>query len=102
LSIWRVEYANLAFTTSAAIKNLSDTFMGYVALGGIWDCPTCGVTKMVGTYPDRNQVLGTGFDTNPLTTVPVPPALVLFGSGLVGLAVIARRRKAKVAKLAAA
>jgi hypothetical protein len=95
LSIWRVEYTNLAFTTSAAIKALSDTFLAYVAIGGLWDCPTCGVTKMVGTYPDKNQVLGTGVIGEPLSQVPVPPAVILFASGLAGIGALTWRKRRK-------
>ena len=44
---------------------------------------------------DVNEYWATSaFDNFSITAVPIPPALLLFGSGLVGLAGIARRKKA--------
>ena len=49
----------------------------------------CIIVNEECTYPDSDWV-GTGL---PTSEVPVPAAVWLFGSGLLGLAGVARRRK---------
>lgn len=44
---------------------------------------------------DRKAPITATFKLTGLPSVPVPPALALFGSGLVGMALLARRRKPK-------
>ena len=93
LSIWRVEYTNLAYSTSAAIQALSDVFIAN--LSTIWNCPTCSAQQLVGS--SYNQVLGFGVRPELTSVVPIPAAAWLFATGLAGLGVIARRRRKSVA-----
>src|SRR3989344_1709335 len=46
------------------------------------------------TVPIVTLPIAAGFDTITLQTVPLPPALLLFGSGLMGLLGLARRKAA--------
>jgi hypothetical protein len=56
--------------------------------------PTDGVTSVLGQTVVGNDVLLEADGNLKLQAVPVPPAVWLFGSGLLGLVGIARRRKA--------
>jgi hypothetical protein len=53
--------------------------------------PAIGQPLEIRLFSDAAQVI---FDNVNLETVPVPPAALLFGSGLLGLVGIARRKKA--------
>jgi hypothetical protein len=53
--------------------------------------PAIGQPLEIRLLSDAAQVI---FDNVNLETVPVPPAALLFGSGLLGLVGIARRKKA--------
>jgi hypothetical protein len=89
LAIWRIEYGNsFAYTNvSPAITALALMLEGYVK-GGQWDCPSCTVTLL---SLNGSQTLGYG------SVVPLPGALPLFASGLVGLGLLRWRRNRKSA-----
>lgn len=74
----------------------------------VWDVSTdlSGTIHLASTDPDGDGILGTPMEDGPFIgfswsfdltltpqTVPVPPALWLFGSGLIGLVGMARRGK---------
>jgi len=88
LAIWLTEYGNtFAYTNvSSAVKTLAATFQSYVQQGGQWYCPNCTVTLLT---LNGDQSLGYG------SVVPLPGALPLFASGLVGLGLLRWRRKRK-------
>jgi hypothetical protein len=87
LAIWEVIYANLSFTgVSAAVATLAALYKTNVGINGPWYCPTCSFSELDGY---GNQTLGF---VNP---VPIPGALPLFASGLVGLGLLGWRRKRK-------
>ena len=73
--------ARLNFTLSSGVSN-SMISMDAAAQGGTWSSFTVG--DFTNTYE--------GATINPVNPVPVPAALWLFGSGLIGLAGVARRR----------
>ena len=60
LAIWMVEYgAAFSFSgVSAATIDLAGTFIANVQTNGIWDCPTCTVSKL--NSGDGNQTLAFG------------------------------------------
>jgi hypothetical protein len=91
LAIWEVIYPNLAFTVPSALSTVAVLAAEYktnVGNGGIWYCPTCSFSML---DAGGNQTLGFG------SPVPLPAALPLFGSGLVGLGVLGWRRRRKSA-----
>jgi len=90
LAIWLVEYgSSFKFTNvSSAVTTLAALFEDYVKPGGQWYCPNCAVTLLT---LNGTQSLGTG------TIVPLPGALPLFASGLVGLGLLRWRRNRKSA-----
>ena len=73
----------------------------------IWNVATSGgMTTYTMTDPDGNGIMGTGMIDGPfvgfnanfnMSAVPVPAAVWLLGSGLLGLVGVARRRKALAA-----
>lgn len=72
--------ARLNFTTGAGFSG-STISMDAAAIGGTWSSWISG--DFTNTYEGA---------TIPVATIPVPAALWLFGSGLIGLAGMARRR----------
>ena len=88
LAIWRTEYGNtFAYqNVSSAVSTLAALFQSYVQVGGQWYCPSCAVTLLT---LNGDQSLGYG------SVVPLPGALPLFASGLVGLGLLRWRRKQK-------
>ena len=89
LAIWEVVYSNLAFSvpsTVSAVALLAAQYKTNVGSNGIWYCQTCSFSELDAT---GNQTLGF---VNP---VPLPGALTLFASGLVGLGMLGRRRMRK-------
>jgi hypothetical protein len=90
LAIWLVEYgSSFKFTNvSSAVQTLAALFEDYVKPGGQWYCPNCTVTLLT---LNGTQSLGTG------SVVPLPGALPLFASGLVGLGLLRWRRNRKSA-----
>ena len=89
LAIWEVVYPNLAFSVpsaASAVALLAAQYKTNVGSNGIWYCLTCSFSELDAT---GNQTLGF---VNP---VPLPGALTLFASGLVGLGILGRRRMRK-------
>ena len=101
LAIWITEYGAGTFTytgvTPSSIVTLANDMLGW--LGNIWHCPTCSVTTLV-DETKTNQTLGIGQAGQGNTPLPVPGAVWLFTSGLVGLGMIARRRRKATAAAA--
>jgi hypothetical protein len=77
--------ARLNFTLGTGVTNSMIT-LAEAAIGGMWanDDPVNGPMAFTNTY--------SGATINPAAVIPVPAAIWLFGSGLVGLAGVARRR----------
>ena len=91
LAVWNVEYqGSLLDNASGALATLVAQLVANVQPGGVWDCPTCSVDLL--DAPAQNQVLAFGIDATPL-----PAAVWLFGSGLAGIGLLARRRRKAVA-----
>ena len=88
LAIWLTEYGNTfaSNNVSLAVSTLAALFQGYVQVGGQWYCPNCTVTLLT---LNGDQSLGYG------SAVPLPGALPLFASGLVGLGLLRWRKKRK-------
>jgi len=88
---------NFTLTDSQVAFGLSfDWSTNYdIPVLAILDCDTAGVCTGVGTPMATAPFAGQAPSWNgTVSAVPVPAAVWLFGSGLVGLAGIARRRKA--------
>lgn len=66
----------------------------YSSLLMIWDLDNDGITDLKVTLNSRNAF--DGFQFAPAAPVPLPAAAWLFGSGLVGLVALARRRRTRV------
>jgi len=90
LAIWLVEYGNsFQYTNvSSAVTALALSFEDFVKPGGQWYCPGCTVNLL---SLNGSQSLGYG------SVVPLPGALPLFASGLVGLGLLRWRRNRKSA-----
>jgi hypothetical protein len=91
LAIWIIEYGaqNFIFSNvNSTVTTLANTFIGY--LSNIWKCDNCSVSMLSGN--GNSQVLGYGSPPG-IGDVPLPGAVWLFAGGLVGLGMIARRRR---------
>lgn len=88
LAIWRVEYGP-SFSTNASgtLLDRMNLELADSVAGGILDCPTCTLTVLSDAVSAPNQAVG--FVSN----TPIPAAAWLFGTAMVGLVSIARRRR---------
>lgn len=93
----------LSFKVTDASGLTTSSFLsgGYSCSGGP-SCPTQTPVSGVFFADVRNAQGQTGIVDFGVSQVPLPPAAMLFGSGLLGLGLLGRRRKAKAASLAAA
>lgn len=91
LAIWKVEYgADITFNGLGG--TLLSTFQNLLiatAFAGSADCPNCVITVLSDAPIVPNQTFGFAS----VSEVPIPAAVWLFGSGLVGLGALARRRR---------
>lgn len=98
-SMWDPTYSNYLyqfitrtqFTGNYGTEPVTDSW-GYYGSGSI---SICQGTCVGGTVTLGGTDIGTGLEFYRLTPVPVPPALPLFGSGLVAIGISAIRRKKK-------
>ena len=92
------------FWNGALLDTLKKTGVGNT--GNVWDEYSFTVTGTGAKVPLRFAAVGTsdrfgmGLDNVSLTAVPLPPAAILFGGALFGLAVVGRRRRADGAQVA--
>jgi hypothetical protein len=94
IQVWRVGDLSALFGSSSFVVNSGAEFL---AAAGILSSPGDYFLRVTGLAS-----AATAIDGNiTLSPVPVPGALVLFGSGLLGLIAVNRKRKQKVDELAA-
>ena len=92
------------FWNGTLLDTLKKTGVGNT--GNVWDEYSFTVTGTGAKVPLRFAAVGTsdrfgmGLDNVSLTAVPLPPAAILFGGALFGLAVVGRRRRADGAQVA--
>lgn len=106
-------FADLTLTDPLKLDGLSggqDTLFTYtgeartafaIKSGGLWtailfDGPTTNWT-ITGLDHEISQLVG--FNGDPITPIPVPPAAILFLTGLLGIAILGRRRDRWVKRL---
>ncbi len=82
------DIATITFTASGAGSSTIDLELGSLAAGNdVWT-DFSGINDVMPTFVDGSVTV-----TGGASPVPVPPALLLFGSGLIGLGSIARKKK---------
>ena len=85
------DIATLTFTAKGAGSTAIDLELGSLNVGkDVWT-DSSGINDVMPTFVDGSVTVTGG--TTPPPAVPVPPALLLFGSGLIGLGSIARKKK---------